>query len=177
MGLVVASLLGRSGGLALTAVACQLGRMAPFTIVFGVMIPLMILAWRYVVGPATNIELLNGWFQNEWASAWKPLGHVTSIAVMQLAMAPFAALAVPALAVGGGSRRETVDWMKRRLHHKTYDALRLGYWGMALAVLAWVPWLGLLALPLMCLLLVRVFHYTFARRADWPPMTTQEEIG
>jgi hypothetical protein len=128
----------------------------------------MILTWRYVVAPATNIELLNGWFQNEWASVWKPLAQVTAIAVLQLTLAPFAALAVPALAVAGGSRLETVQWMKHRLHHKTYDALALGYWGMTLGVLAFVPWVGLLALPVMCLLLVRVFHLTFARREEWP---------
>jgi hypothetical protein len=99
---------------------------------------------------------------------WKPLAQVTAIAVLQLTLAPFAALAVPALAVAGGSRLETVQWMKHRLHHKTYDALALGYWGMTLGVLAFVPWVGLLALPVMCLLLVRVFHLTFARREEWP---------
>jgi hypothetical protein len=39
---------------------------------------------------------------------------------------------------------------------------------MTLGVLAFVPWVGLLALPVMCLLLVRVFHLTFARREEWP---------
>ena len=168
MGVMVASLLGKSRGLALTAVACQLRWMRPFTLTFAVAVPLMILTWRYVAAPATNIELLNGWFQNEWASVWKPLAQVTAIAVLQLTLAPFAALAVPALAVAGGSRLETVQWMKHRLHHKTYDALALGYWGMTLGVLAFVPWVGLLALPVMCLLLVRVFHLTFARREEWP---------
>ena len=148
--------------------------LALLALTFAVAVPLMILTWRYVVAPATNIELLNGWFQNEWASVWKPLAQVTAIAVLQLTLAPFAALAVPALAVAGGSRLETVQWMKHRLHHKTYDALALGYWGMTLGVLAFVPWVGLLALPVMCLLLVRVFHLTFARREEWP---SRDESG
>ena len=168
MGVMVATLLGKSKTLALTAVACQVRWMRTFTLLMGVMIPVMILVWKYVIGPATNVELLNGWYQNEWASVWKPLAQVTAIAVGQLALAPFAALAVPALAVAGGSRVETVEWMKRRLHHKTYDAILFGNLGIALALLAFVPWVGLLTLPVMCLLLVRVFHLTFARREGWP---------
>jgi hypothetical protein len=169
MGVMVASLLGRSRRLALQGIACQLRWGLPCLLLFGIVMPTMMLAWKHVVAPATNVEWLNAWYQNDWAGAWKPLAHVASIAVINLAMAPFAALALPALAVVGGSPAATVDWMKRHVHHKTYHAVVLGNVGIGLAMVAWVPWVGLLALPVMCLLLVRVFHYSFERRPGWPP--------
>jgi hypothetical protein len=173
MGVMVASLLGGERRLAMTGVACQVRAMVPFVLTFGVVMTLVILAWRHLIGPATGeATVATAWFTNGWASVWKPLAQVTSIAVLQLVVAPFAALALPALAVAGGSRAETVAWMRSRLHHKTYDAIRLGYWGMALAILAFVPWVGLLALPVMCLLLVRVFHFSFRRQEDAVPAVT-----
>jgi hypothetical protein len=166
MGVMVASLVGGDRRLALTGVACQLRSMWAFGLWFGLIVTVVILGWRAWVPAQTTAPeaAAASWFLNDWASVWKPLGQVTSLAVLHLVTAPFAALAVPALAVAGGSGAETVAWMRWRLHHKTYDAIRLGYWGMTLALLAFVPWVGLLALPLTCLLLVRVFHFSFRRQ-------------
>lgn len=111
---------------------------------------------------SSGFAVVNAWYQNEWAAAWKPLAHVASIAVMQLALAPFAALAVPIVAVLGGSPVAPAGSVLEHVYDRTYRAFGLACVGIMLAILAFVPWVGLLVVPTMCLLLVRVFHFSFA---------------
>ena len=164
MGVMVAGLIGAPRKLAWQGVACQVGAMAPFTWTFGAVGTGIILAWRHLFGSASEVEWLTSWYANEWTGAWKPLAQVTALGVMHIAIAPFAALAVPALAVTSGSSAQTVAWIRHKLHHKAYDAFGIAYWGLLLAALAHVPWMGLLALPVMCLLMVRVFHFSLSPR-------------
>jgi hypothetical protein len=57
---------------------------------------------------------------------------------------------------------DAVKWMRRHVHHRAYDAFRLGWWYLALAAVAFIPYLGVLALPVACLVIVRTFHIAFA---------------
>jgi hypothetical protein len=115
------------------------------------------IAGSFLLGWATGTAVLYGSVKGA-AGATVPGGA----AVATGAGAPFAALAIPALAVTSGSSEETVAWIRHKLHHKAYDAFALGYWGLLLAGLAHVPWVGMLALPVMCLVVIRVFHFSFS---------------
>ena len=72
------------------------------------------------------------------------------------------------MAAAGTPIGDTMAYTPGALHHKMYSAFALGAWLLAMAVVALVPWVGLLAVPVSCLLLVRIFHYSFARREAWP---------
>lgn len=168
MGAMVGTLMGRGLALVFVGMAIQVRAMVPLVLTFGAACTAVMLGWRELVALGlVPPELVSEYFLNTWSGAWKPLGQVSAIAVLYMSMTPFAALSVPA--VGGAETPigETMAWMRRQLHHKMYSAFSLGGWLMAMAGLAMVPWVGLLAVPVSCLLLVRVFHYSFERREDW----------
>jgi hypothetical protein len=170
MGVVVASLMGHvSMRLAMVGMAAQLRNILPVSLAIGVTWTAVVLLWREMAAlELVPPRIITEYFVNTWSSPWKPLAHVGALAVLHLAAAPFAALSVPAVAAAGTPIGETMAYIRGALHHKMYSAFALGGWLLVMATAALVPWLGLLAVPVTCLLLVRVFHYSFARREDWP---------
>jgi hypothetical protein len=121
---------------------------------------------RVVIASSFVAEPFSLWITNEYPDAWKPIAHVTASAVLLLGVAPFAALAIPALAVAGGPTGDVVDWMRCHIHHHAYDAFRLGWWCLALAAIAFIPYVGVLAVPVACLMIVRTFHLAILSSAE-----------
>jgi hypothetical protein len=121
---------------------------------------------RVVVASSFVAEPFSLWITNEYSDVWKPIAHVTASAVLLLGVAPFAALAIPALAVAGGPTGDAVDWMRCHIHHHAYDAFRLGWWCLALAAIAFIPYVGVLAVPVACLMIVRTFHLAILSSAE-----------
>ena len=169
MGVIVATLMGRSKRLALVGMAAQLRAILPVSVTVGLTWTAVILGWRELVAlELVPQQAISEYFINTWSSPWKPLAHIGSLAVLHLAMVPFAALSVPAVAATGTPIGATMTYMRGAVHHKMYSAFALGGWLLAMAVVALVPWVGLLAVPVSCMLLVRIFHYSFARRSGLP---------
>lgn len=166
VGVVVASLLAGRPQLALTGVACMWRWAVVVTLALGGTLGMTIWVARVLVASSIVAEPFSLWITNEYPDVWKPIAHVTASAVLLLGVAPFAALAVPALAVAGGPMGDAVNWMRRHVHHRAYDAFRLGWWYLALAAVGFIPYLGVLALPVACLVIVRTFHLAFATLAN-----------
>jgi hypothetical protein len=161
VGVVVASLLAGRGQLALTGVTCMWRWAVVVTLALGGTLGVAIWVARVVVASSFVAEPFSLWITNEYSDVWKPIAHVTASAVLLLGVAPFAALAIPALAVAGGPTGDAVDWMRCHIHHHAYDAFRLGWWCLALAAIAFIPYVGVLAVPVACLMIVRTFHLVF----------------
>jgi hypothetical protein len=161
VGVVVASLLAGRPQLALTGVACMWRWAVVVTLALGGTLGMTIWVARVLVASSIVAEPFSLWITNEYPDVWKPIAHVTASAVLLLGVAPFAALAVPALAVAGGPTGDAVDWMRCQVHHRTYDAFHLGWWCLALAAIAFIPYVGVLAVPVACLMIVRTFHLVF----------------
>ena len=161
VGVVVASLLAGRRPLALTGVSCMWRWAALVTLAVGGTLGVTIWVARVVVASSIVAEPFSLWITNEYPDVWKPIAHVTASAVLLLGVAPFAALAVPALAVAGGPAGGAVDWMRLHVHHRAYDAFHLGWWCLALAAIAFIPYVGVLAVPVACLMIVRTFHLAF----------------
>jgi hypothetical protein len=166
VGVVVASLLAGRGQLALTGVTCMWRWAVVVTLALGGTLGVAIWVARVVVASSFVAEPFSLWITNEYSDVWKPIAHVTASAVLLLGVAPFAALAVPALAVAGGPTGDAVDWMRCHIHHHAYDAFRLGWWCLALAAIAFIPYVGVLAVPVACLMIVRTFHLAILSSAE-----------
>lgn len=170
MGVMVATLMRQSKSLAMVGVALQMRSLPAVSVGFGVTWTLVILGWRELAALEVVPEReITEYLVNSWASPWKPLAHVGAFAMVHLALMPFAALSVPAIAASGSPIGPTMAYIRWALHHKMYNAFALGFWLLSLAMTALVPWAGLLAVPIGCLLLVRIFQHSFARRENWPP--------
>ena len=105
-----------------------------------------------------------GFYDNSLVWWWKPMAHVGAMGVMFLAVVPFVVLSVVVQAGGRMSNGQARRWVRSYLHGTAYNPWKVMAWCYPVAAFAFVPVVGILAVPIAAWMAFRFYSYAYATK-------------
>lgn len=118
------------------------------------------------------MALIGDWALPQWESFmdnslawwWKPIAHISAGGALFLGSTPFLVLPIIVRLRTGMDMMSARTWVVEYMHGSSYNQWSLMVWCMGLAMVAFVPVIGLICVPTAAWMAVRFYAYAYASR-------------